>query len=90
MMATYEYTATDQAGNEFSGTYDDVDNVAVLRQELEKMGYVLRKARRGRAPAKKRRKVKRSEVVAFAYKFCWDVFCRPGNLEVPGDVGGAD
>ena len=69
MMATYEYTATDQAGSEFSGTYDDVNNVAVLRQELEKMGYVLQKARRGRAPAKKRRKIKRSEVVAFAYKF---------------------
>ena len=68
-MALYEYTATDEAGNEFSGTYNDVNNVATLRQELAKTGYALVKARRGKAPANKRKKIKRSEVVAFAYKF---------------------
>jgi type IV pilus assembly protein PilC len=68
-MAVYEYTATDQGGNEFSGTYDNIGSVAMLRQELSKMGYVLVKARREGAPAKKRGKIARSEVVAFAYKF---------------------
>jgi len=68
-MAVYEYTATAQTGDKVSGTYDDVENVAALREELAKMGYVLVKARRAKASARKRKRIKRSEVVAFAYQF---------------------
>jgi len=68
-MAVYEYTARDGGGNEFSGIYNDINNVAVLRDELAKTGYTLIKARREKGPSRKRRRVKRSEVVAFAYKF---------------------
>jgi len=41
----------------------------MVREELEKMGYVLVKVQRGKAPTKKRKKIKQSEVVEFAYKF---------------------
>lgn len=68
-MPIYNYTATDRTGKEVSGTYNDVGGVAILREELGKMGYVLLKARRARAPAKKRKKVKRSEIVSFTYQF---------------------
>jgi type IV pilus assembly protein PilC len=68
-MAVYEYTAKDETGNTFSGTYNDVENVAVLREELTKMGYALLKARRGKKPAGKRKKVKQVEVTVFAYEF---------------------
>jgi type IV pilus assembly protein PilC len=67
-MAVYEYTAKDETGNTFSGTYNDVENVAVLREELTKMGYALVKAHRKKKPARKRKKVKQLEVVTFAYK----------------------
>jgi len=68
-MAVYEYTATDASGNKFAGTYEDIENVATLREELAKVGYVLVKARRAKNTQAKRKKVKQSEVVAFAYKF---------------------
>jgi type IV pilus assembly protein PilC len=69
-MAIYEYTAKDADGNKFSGTYNDVDSVAVLREELAKMGDTLLKAKRRKIrTAGKRVKVKQAEVVAFAYKF---------------------
>ena len=68
-MAVYKYTAKDEAGNELSGESSDVNSVAVLREDLAKMGYVLIKARRAQASAKKRKKIKRSQVVAFTYKF---------------------
>jgi len=68
-MAVYEYTAKDETGSKFSGTYNDIDNVAMLREELTKMGYVLVKARRGKGPARKRERIKRSEVVTFIYRF---------------------
>ena len=68
-MATYEYTATDEAGRQFSGRYDDVGNLAALREELSKMGYVLVKARRHRESTRRRQRVNQSEVVAFIYKF---------------------
>jgi type IV pilus assembly protein PilC len=67
-MAVYEYTAKDETGNTFSGTYNDVENVAGLREELTKMGYALVKAHRKKKPARKRKKVKQLEVVTFAYK----------------------
>jgi len=68
-MAVYEYTAKDEAGNRFSGTYDEIDNISVLRGELDKMGYILVEAHRKKTQAKRRKRINRSEVVAFAYKF---------------------
>jgi len=68
-MAIYEYTAKDQSGNKFSGVSSDIRSAAILRSELDKMGHILVKARRAKATAKKRKKIKRLEVVAFTYKF---------------------
>jgi type IV pilus assembly protein PilC len=68
-MAVFEYTAKDGKGGTFSGVYIDVENAAMLREELAKMGYVLVKARRKKAQREKKGRVKRKEVVTFAYKF---------------------
>ena len=68
-MAVYAYIAKDEAGNKFSGTYSDIDNVTGLRKELAKMGYVLVKARRNKTALQKRKKIKQSEVVTFTYEF---------------------
>jgi type IV pilus assembly protein PilC len=68
-MTVYDYTAKDINGKKLTGTYDDVDSVALLRQELDKMGYVLLKARRHKDIKPKRRKIKQSEIVTFIYKF---------------------
>ena len=68
-MAVYEYTAKDEDGNKFFGTYNDVDSVAVLRGELAKMGETLLKAKRKKTEGGKRVKIKQDEVVAFIYKF---------------------
>jgi type IV pilus assembly protein PilC len=71
-MAVYTYVAKDEKGGMFTGTYTDVDSASTLRSELDKMGYVLVKARRGKQDAKGRRiggRVKQSEVATFAYKF---------------------
>jgi type IV pilus assembly protein PilC len=71
-MAVYTYVAKDARGGTVSGTYTDVDGTSALRDELDKMGYVLVKARRSRQSGKgirKRVKVKQSEVSTLAYKF---------------------
>jgi type IV pilus assembly protein PilC len=68
-MPVYAYTAKDETGDTLTGTYDDIDNVGVLREELSKMGYVLIKARKRRHPTRRRRRMKQSEVVTFIYKF---------------------
>lgn len=68
-MAVYNYTAKDENGETLVGTYDDIDSVSLLRQELEKMGYVLVKARRQKNVTPKRGRIKQSEVVTFIYKF---------------------
>ncbi len=68
-MAVYEYTAQDATGHVFSGTYSDIGSVGMLRDELAKMGYVLVKAQQSRVAASKPARIKRSEVVTFAYKF---------------------
>jgi type IV pilus assembly protein PilC len=67
-MAIYEYTARDGDGNKFVGVYHDVHSVAVLREELAKMGNTLLKAKRSNPEAQKRQKIKQVEVVAFVYK----------------------
>ncbi|MHC4707548.1 MAG: type II secretion system F family protein, partial [Planctomycetota bacterium] len=68
-MVTYDYTAEDDDGNTVVGAYDDVSSIALLRQELNKTGYSLVKARRRKNKKQKSRKVKRAEVVTFIYKF---------------------
>jgi type IV pilus assembly protein PilC len=71
-MAVYTYVAKDEKGGMFTGTYADVDSASTIRSELDKMGYVLVKARRGKQDVKGRRiggRVKQSEVATFAYKF---------------------
>jgi type IV pilus assembly protein PilC len=69
MMTVYDYTAKDQNGEKVTGTYEDVDSIALLRQELDKMGYALLKARRHKNTKPKRRKIKQPEIVTFIYKF---------------------
>jgi type IV pilus assembly protein PilC len=71
-MAVYTYVAKDDKGVMLTGTYTDVGSQSALRDELEKIGYVLVKARRGKQDVKKRRaagRVKQSDVATFAYKF---------------------
>jgi len=68
-MATYDYTAKDGDGHTVVGAYDDITSITLLRQELDKAGYALVKARRRKKQKQKSRKVKRPEVVAFIYKF---------------------
>ncbi|UCG60174.1 MAG: type II secretion system F family protein [Phycisphaerales bacterium] len=68
-MATYEYEAKDGVGNEFSGTYSDIENVAALRAELNKVGYSLVKASRTGVRKERLKRIRRSDVVAFAYRF---------------------
>jgi len=67
-MAVLEYTARDELGNEVAGVYEDIGNAAALREELAKMGYVLIKARKPKSKGRRRKKIKRAEVVAFAFK----------------------
>jgi len=68
-MAIYDYKAKDGNGQTLVGTYDDIDSIALLRHELEKMGYVLVKARRHKNVTPKRSRIKQSEVVTFIYNF---------------------
>jgi type IV pilus assembly protein PilC len=71
-MSVYTYVAKDDRGVVLTGTYTDIESSSALRGELEKIGYVLVKARRGKQEVKKRRigsRVKQSDVAAFAYKF---------------------
>ncbi|MGD8786682.1 MAG: type II secretion system F family protein [Phycisphaerales bacterium] len=68
-MAVYDYTAKDENGNTLTGIYDDIDNVAVLREELSKMGYALVKARRRKNLGIRCRKIRQSEVVTSIYRF---------------------
>jgi type IV pilus assembly protein PilC len=68
-MTVYEYTAKDETGSKFSGIYNDIEDVAALRQELTKMGYALVKARRKKESARKPRRIKQLQVTAFAYQF---------------------
>ncbi len=68
-MAAYQYTARDSAGNEFSSLYTNVESVETLRSELVKLGYVLVQARRQRASARPRQRIRQRDVASFAYKF---------------------
>jgi type IV pilus assembly protein PilC len=68
-MAVYEYTARDENGNRFDGTYSNIGSVALLRKELDKTGDTLLKARRRKLQSVKRTRIKQNEIVTFAYKF---------------------
>jgi type IV pilus assembly protein PilC len=71
-MAVFTYVAKDEKGATVTGTYTDVDGASALRDELDKIGYTLIKAKRSRTdPGQRRRKgrVKQLEVATFAYKF---------------------
>ncbi|UCD50899.1 MAG: type II secretion system F family protein [Phycisphaerales bacterium] len=68
-MASFEYTARDGAGHEFTGTYRDIGGVAVLRSELHKVGYVLVRARQIGKRSGRNKPVREQDIVAFAYKF---------------------
>ena len=68
-MATYNYTAKDVNGNALVGTYDNINSVALLRQELGKMGYVLVKVRKQKNSTPRFKRIKQTEVVTFIYKF---------------------
>lgn len=68
-MAVYQYLAKDQSGKKFTGVYTDIEGARDLRRELAKVGCELIKARREKHRAAKKCKVKKSEVVTFAYRF---------------------
>lgn len=68
-MAVYQYLAKDQSDKKFAGVYTDIENTAELRGELAKIGCKLLKARRRKTAAIKNRRIKRSEVATFSYKF---------------------
>ena len=68
-MAVLEYTARDQDGNRFSGVCRDIDNIAVLREDLARMGDTLLKAKRKKTRIGKRVRVSQQEIATFAYKF---------------------
>ena len=69
MAAIYEFTARNESGEEFTGTRDNVDSVAMLTDELAKMGDTLLKAKRSKSKTKKQPKVKLDEIINFVYKF---------------------
>ena len=69
-MADFKYVAKDSGGNEFSGIYTDIDSVRKLKSELVKMGYTLVKVHRSRRNIElSTRRIRRSEIVTFAYEF---------------------
>jgi type IV pilus assembly protein PilC len=71
-MAVFTYVAKDEKGAMVTGTYADVTNASELRDELDKMGYALVKARKGKQTNKEKRRfgrVRQLEVATFAYKF---------------------
>jgi len=69
MMAVYDYTAKDEDGNTLVGTCRDMESVALLRKELEKLDYSLVKARRHREGPRRWGRVKPSDVVTFVFQF---------------------
>jgi len=68
-MAVFEYKARDEGGNIFTGVYHDIESLSELREEMEKLGYALVKARRRKRVSRRKGKIKTAEVVNFAYRF---------------------
>ncbi len=67
-MPTFQYTAKDQTGAEYRGTYEDISDLNSLRAELSRLGYVLVEASRTKAFSRRRGKVNQQDIVAFSYK----------------------
>ena len=68
-MAVYEYTARDENGNKFTGIYNNVDGIAMLRDELFRMGNTLVEAKRRKSGPKGCAKINQAEVITFTYRF---------------------
>lgn len=68
-MPTFQYTAKDASGKQFTGTYDEIAGIDVLRSELARIGYELVRARRVRERSSGRLRIKSIDIVTFAYKF---------------------
>ena len=68
-MAIYKYTARDRSGNKFSGTYSNIESIAALRREFNKIGCTLVRARRERKHVRTHRKITQGEIVTFVYEF---------------------
>lgn len=68
-MAVYEYTARDEAGKVFSGTYEDVSGKSALKQELSQIGYNLIHAKRKKVVKLGSGRIKQADIVAFTYRF---------------------
>ena len=68
-MATYEYSARDEAGHVFNGVYDNINNTAALRRELIRIGYSLLRAKKKKIFNPKSIKVRPAEVMTFAFRF---------------------
>jgi type IV pilus assembly protein PilC len=68
-MATYEYSARDEAGHVFNGVYDGIHSTAALRSELARIGYSLLRAKKKKVFNPKSIKVKPAEVMTFAFRF---------------------
>ncbi|MBN2181867.1 MAG: type II secretion system F family protein [Sedimentisphaerales bacterium] len=67
-MAVYEYIAKDGNGNKFSGVCGDIENIAILRNDLAKMGDTLLKAKRRKSQTSKRGRITQDEIVTFTFK----------------------
>ena len=67
-MAVYDYTAKDEHGHVLTGTYHDIESVALLREELAKLDCSLVNARR-RKDALRRCRIRPSDVVTFVFQF---------------------
>jgi type IV pilus assembly protein PilC len=67
-MPAYTYTAKDDQGKTFTGTYDDIASVSLLRTDLARMGYSLVRARKQKTEGRRTR-VRQKDVVEFTFKF---------------------
>ena len=68
-MATYEYSARDEAGHTFNGVYEDISGTTALRNELARIGYSLLQAKKKKVFNPNLIKVKRSDIMTFAFRF---------------------
>ncbi|MGD0786016.1 MAG: type II secretion system F family protein [Sedimentisphaerales bacterium] len=68
-MATYEYSARDEAGHVFNGVYDGISSTTALRNELTRIGYSLLRAKKKKIFNPKSIKVRPAEVMTFAFRF---------------------
>jgi type IV pilus assembly protein PilC len=68
-MATYEYSARDEAGRIYNGIYDGINSTTALRRELTRIGYSLLRAKKKKIFNPKSIKVRPAEVMTFAFRF---------------------